>query len=100
MFELNLSTPDVSLLWQYPIGDEIVIARRDVQGLFLLNATARLIWDQLNRGAAAAEILQSFVSRFEVPPPLARQDIEATLAGWSQGLLLRTPAQRGPDVDA
>jgi hypothetical protein len=87
-------------MWQYPVGDELVIARCDVQGLFLLNGTARLIWDELNRGAATAEIAESFVSRYGVPRPLARRDIEATLAGWSQGLLLRTPAKRGPDVES
>jgi hypothetical protein len=84
---LKLSSPDVFELWQFPIGEELAIARRDVECLFLLNGTARHVWDEFNRGAMPAEIVQSFVSRYGVPESLAKHDVEATLASWSQGLL-------------
>jgi hypothetical protein len=80
-------------LWQFPLGDELVLARRDVQGLFLLNGTARFLWDEVSRGASLHEIEQTFVTRYGVPPALARQDIEATLGGWSQSLLGPTPGE-------
>jgi hypothetical protein len=84
---LKLSSSDVFELWQFPVGEELLIARRDVQALFLLNGTARHVWDEFNRGAAPPAIVQSFISRYGVPESLAKRDVEATLAGWSQGLL-------------
>jgi hypothetical protein len=82
-----MGSTDAFELWQFPIGEELAIARRDVECLFLLNGTARHVWDEFNRGAASAEIVQSFVSRYGVPEALAKHDVEATLASWSQGLL-------------
>ena len=86
-----MSTPDVFELWQFPVGDALVVARRDVQGLFFLNGTARHIWDEFNRGAAPAEIVENFVSRYGLPRSRARRDVEGTLAGWAQGLLSPGP---------
>lgn len=89
-----MGTPDVFELWQFPIGDALVVARGDVPGLFFLNGTARHIWDEFNRGAAPAEIVETFVSRYGLPQSLARRDVEGTLARWSQGLLSPGPGNR------
>jgi hypothetical protein len=85
----------VSRLWQFPLGDELVIARRDVQGLFLLNGTARFLWDEVCRGTPVPKIEEDFATRYGVPLALARHDIEATLASWSQGLLCPAPGGNG-----
>src|SRR5580658_6403035 len=87
---------DVSQLWQFPLGDELVVARRDVHGLFLLNGTARFVWDEFNRGAAPGEIVGNFSTRYGMPEGLARHDVEATLAGWSQSLLCPARGNGGP----
>lgn len=85
----------ISRLWQFPLGDELVMARKDIQGLFLLNATARFLWEEVCRGVPVPKIENDFVTRYGVPVALARHDIEATLANWSQGLLCHAPEGNG-----
>jgi hypothetical protein len=83
---------DHSQLWQFPLGDELVVARDDIEGLFLLNDTARFVWEQFNGGQGRAETVQNFAARYGVPKLVARRDIEETFAGWSQSLLSRARA--------
>lgn len=78
---------DVSGLWQFPLEDELVVVRPDLEGLFLLNATARLLWEERSRGASPEDAVRTFVDTFGVSADLARTDIEATLAQWSAGVL-------------
>jgi len=102
--EAFLNDP-ISRLWQFPLGDELVVARDDVQGLFLLNGTARFLWEQfhdfdhLNDDADLARTIQSFAARYGVSDCLARQDIEATLNGWSEGLLSHARGNGIPKAD-
>jgi hypothetical protein len=84
--------PDFPEFWQFPLGDELVVARPDVQGLFLLNGTASVVWEEYRRGAPPAEIAQTFSALYGVPESMARRDIEAALAHWSEGLLSSPPA--------
>jgi hypothetical protein len=90
---------DMSPLWQFPLGEELVVARDDVEGLFLLNGTARFLWEHVNDGADLAVTVQNFAARYGVPRRVARRDIKATLAGWSQGLLSRAQGNGIPRAD-
>jgi hypothetical protein len=81
------------------MGDELVVARDDVQGLFLLNNTARFLWEQLNDDSAPAETIQNFAARYGITERLARRDIEATLVGWSRDLVSRTQGNGDPLLD-
>jgi hypothetical protein len=74
-------------LWQFPLGNELVIVRPGVEGLFLLNSTARLLWEERNRGASSEEAVRTFVNVFGLSAAVARRDIEAMLAQWSAGML-------------
>jgi hypothetical protein len=78
-----------SQLWQFPLEDELVVARPDVQALFLLNGTARFFWEKFARGAALGEIIESFAGNYGVPQAVARQDLEATIATWTHSVLSR-----------
>jgi hypothetical protein len=91
-----MDSPDFSRLWQFPFGSGLVVARHDIQGLYLLNGTARFLWEESCRGVAPPEIVRHFVMRYGVPESQARQDVEATLTDWSQGLLSPAPGNRGP----
>jgi hypothetical protein len=82
-----LQTIAASELWQFPLGDELVVVRPGLKGLFLLNSTARLLWRERNRGASDEEAVRTFVDVFGVPPAVAYRDIRATLAHWSAGVL-------------
>ena len=83
-----MSAFDFSTFWQFPLEDGLVVARPDVRGLFLLNGSARLVWDELASGKSPAQLAQSVVSVYGIPARVAEQDVETTLAGWSQSLLL------------
>lgn len=74
-------------MWEFPIDDGLVLVRQDVCGLFLLNSSARLLWNELQRGVSHDEVVSSFAAHFGIPVEVARRDIEATLAAWRQGLL-------------
>ncbi len=74
-------------LWQFPLGNELVIVRPDVEGLFLLNSTARLLWEERSRGATSEEAVRTFVDVFGLSATVARRDVEAMLAQWSAGIL-------------
>ncbi len=74
-------------IWEFPIGDSLVVARADVQGLFLLNASARVIWRFLRSELRRDELIARFSSHFGIPLELAADDVEATLRDWCAGLL-------------
>jgi hypothetical protein len=78
---------DLRNLWQFPVGDEIVLARGDAKGLFLLNSSASVLWRELAVGADPAEMAAIFASRYGIPAELARRDVESALANWSESLL-------------
>jgi hypothetical protein len=85
----------VSEFWRFPLGDELVVARRDIQGLFLMNSSARLLWESWTAGAPVEQVVQEFAAVFGLPRRRARQDIEAILANWSENLLAsERPAAR------
>jgi hypothetical protein len=79
--------------WQFPFEDQLVVFRQDVEGLFLLNPTARLLWEELRAGASPEASARTFASTFGLSETRAREDIEVTLAQWSEGLL--APIVRG-----
>lgn len=64
-----------------------MLARPDVHGLFLLNSTARYLWNELSQHRTPAEIAGVFAVRFGIPIELALQDIEAAVSSWHIGLL-------------
>ncbi len=78
-------------MWEFPVDDGLVLVRPDVHGLFLLNKTARLIWDKFSQGVPLAEIASNIAALFCIPPEVARRDIEATIASWREGLLASSP---------
>ena len=83
-----------SQLWQFPLENELVVARPDVQALFLLNGTARFFWQEFARGTALGEIVQSFAGSYGVPQTVARQDLEATLTNLTHSVLSQLPECR------
>ena len=86
-------------LWQFPLGNELVIVRPGVEGLFLLNSTARLLWEERSRGASSEEAVQTFVDVFGLSATVARRDVEAMLAQWSAEMLAPRVTRRPRDSD-
>jgi len=77
--------------------------RPGVEGLFLLNSTARLLWEERSRGASSEDAVRTFMDVFGLSATVARRDIEAMLAHWSSGMLASggtcNPGDRGVSVD-
>jgi Coenzyme PQQ synthesis protein D (PqqD) len=72
----------------FPFEESLLVLRRDSEQLFLLNSTARAIWEQLSKGSRIADITSNFSSLYGLSANAARQDIDATLSEWQvQGLL-------------
>jgi Coenzyme PQQ synthesis protein D (PqqD) len=88
-------------LWEFHIEDGIVLVRPDVQGLFLLNSTARLIWSEFRRGCSRDEIVLSLVAAFNIHPEIAGRDVDTTITSWHRDLLVEpvSPIPFSPAVD-
>ena len=68
-------------------GCLLVVPRREPR-LFLLNPTARMMWQELARGVAPDDVADALAARFDVPPAQVRADMTAILAEWSAHNLL------------
>jgi Coenzyme PQQ synthesis protein D (PqqD) len=84
-FRLSGKTPMNDLLADNDVfefeGCLLVIPRREPR-LFLLNQTARMIWQQLADGVLPDEAADGLAARFDVPAAQVRADMAAILAEW------------------
>ncbi len=64
-----------------------VLARSDVQGLFLLNPAAWQIWLRFRERASAQDTAAYLAAAFGISYERALQDVYATLADWQKNLL-------------
>jgi hypothetical protein len=67
--------------------------------LFLLNQTARMMWQELARGVPPDEVADGLAARFEVPPAQVRADLTAILAEWRMHNLLSPRPALAKQVD-
>jgi len=72
----------------FPFEDCLLVIPRREPRLFLLNPTARTIWEQLDRGRAPDEVTAALAARFDVPKDRVRADVDAILAEWRTHRLL------------
>lgn len=77
---------DTNSLWEFPAGDFLVLARPDVPGLYILNSSARLIWEVLKSGAPFEELVRQFASTYDIPAEMATRDVLRTVDDWQAGL--------------
>ncbi|MBU0609115.1 MAG: PqqD family protein [Armatimonadetes bacterium] len=54
-----------------PIGERVV----DLNGLLTLNATARVLWEELATEQTEDDLVEALTERFEVSPEVARTDV-------------------------
>jgi hypothetical protein len=91
---LNKTPVDFSIFWEFVLEESLVLARPDIEGLFLLNQTSRLIWLGIRQGVLVHSLAERFSVDFDIPVSQAAHDIQATLDSWSTGLLLSFPAPK------
>jgi hypothetical protein len=74
-------------LWEFPTDDFLVLARPDAPGLYILNSSARLIWETLKSGVPFSQLVRDLAVTYGIPPELVSQDVLRTLDDWRSGLL-------------
>ena len=76
-------------LWEFPIEDFLVLAWPDAPGLYILNPSARSIWEAFKSDTPLAELVREFASTYNIPSAVAEQDVTRTINGWRTGMLAR-----------
>jgi hypothetical protein len=89
---MRLLPPFPRHFWDFEIDgvpgeNALVVARPDLEGLFILNNSARFIWTSLQKSRSKESLVKEFASHFGISPSRAADDIDVTLDAWSKGLL-------------
>jgi hypothetical protein len=84
-------------VWEFPIDDGLVLARPGVQGLFLLNQSAAIVWRLLREQPDSECATRRFAAHYGIPGDLAARDVNATLESWSSTLLHPTDIIQGAE---
>jgi Coenzyme PQQ synthesis protein D (PqqD) len=80
----------------FEFEDCLLLIPRSEPRLYLLNQTARMMWEELARGVAPDDVAGGLAARFGVPAARVRADMAAILKEWrGHKLLAGAPA---PDV--
>jgi hypothetical protein len=83
--------PALQDVWEFAIEDFLVLARPDVHGLYLLNSSARFIWQLVKAGVSSEEVVRELASAYRIDREAAARDVRQTLDGWQSGLLSVQP---------
>jgi hypothetical protein len=89
---MNIPAPP----WLFPVEDHTLIVRPGAERLFLLNSTARFIWDTYAESGDEAACVAALAGAFGLSPAHVAQDVAATLATWDAGGLLTQPTAHTP----
>jgi Coenzyme PQQ synthesis protein D (PqqD) len=71
-----------SEIWEFPVGDELVLARPGVPGLFCLNGTARAIWEFLRSNPYPKQAAAALAAVFGISQEQADRDVQSLLQQW------------------
>ncbi|OOZ44760.1 PqqD family peptide modification chaperone [Solemya velum gill symbiont] len=73
---------------EYKLDDELVVFRKGCDELFILNHTARFIWEKWRSGLSYDEISSLYQEQFDIPPETANNDVLSTMGEWTaRGLI-------------
>lgn len=82
---------------RFPVEGGLLLLDTRSSRLFAYNDTARHVWDLLESGRVADDLVSEFAQAWGIPSSLARRDIDAILAQWRlQGLLAGSEEQTAP----
>jgi hypothetical protein len=90
MKQAGLSPSRLSVLkqiWEFPFPPGLVLARSDLQELFILNETASVLWSLLQQDLSPSALVESFRHIYGLEESQAKGDVTATLSDWDQRLL-------------
>jgi len=70
-------------VYTFPLDEHLVVFRPRDRHLFILNPTARWIWEARARGTKTGEIASLISAQFDIPNDAVRKDVEQALSLWS-----------------
>ncbi|MFC1452241.1 PqqD family peptide modification chaperone [Verrucomicrobiota bacterium] len=83
-------------LTAFPFEQGLVVVRRGVNCLFLLNPTGRFLWECLRKGQSRQGAAESLTEAYGIPLDRAADDVAKAIADWrARGLL----GERAPEPD-
>lgn len=71
----------------FAVGDNMVVTSPGSSRLYLLNESARYIWENYRRGRSSEQISGRLARRYGIDLATARRDVAATLEGWRDTIL-------------
>ena len=101
--ELQAATVKCTEFLSFTLGDELVLWPPGSARLFVLNASAQVIWRGQAAGLPASAIAQQLAHQFAVPLAQAEHDTQAALAAWQHASVLNPvgmEAATEPALDA
>jgi len=74
-----------------PLDEGLIVARRDGDRLFVMNGSARFMWEKCAEGIAATEIPRLTAMHYGIDVEQARDDFGKTLLRWQAEGLVEPP---------
>jgi hypothetical protein len=71
----------------FPVGHNLVLASPGTSRLYLLNESARYIWERYRQGRSSEQIAARLARRYGIGLATARRDVAATIDGWRKTIL-------------
>ena len=71
----------------FPVGDNMVLTSPGSSRLYLLNESARYIWERYRRGRSSEQIAGCLARRYGIDLATARSDVAASLERWRETIL-------------
>jgi hypothetical protein len=88
LIELGERATPAASVYRFKIQGGLLLLERSSNSLFAFNETARHIWDLVEAGKSAANLVAEFAETWRISRPLAEQDIYSIVAHWrTLGLL-------------
>ena len=74
-------------IWEFSIQGGLVLARPELQALFILNRSASALWSLLKEQIPPEAVVSAYSSLYSLPTETAAADIQTTLSAWQDELL-------------
>ncbi len=75
---------------EFRLGDRLVVTNPGSSRLYLLNESARYIWERFREDRTSEQIAQDLAAEFGIDLPTAARDTAAALASWQKSILSET----------
>jgi hypothetical protein len=75
-------------VFSFHLGDARVLARAQINAVYILNESAGLVWEALAARASQGEAAQTLACQYDISEDQAAQDVQSVIDNWRCGGLL------------